>query len=422
MIQPHKWSNPNLEQLIDRINSIRTVSSAEKVSFKMDVFSHPGSIALDIFASIRISDVRHPEILRKAIEELIWSHELPNNFKAKKLMEKLNEFYSRKITQNQSPFVVISGLILNGELPWKEITYKEVTLKALTEPQDEKFLNAHHKLVQSRKILNGFNSKPDGARFVSMKVCADSPHSALVKAMQAFETIRGILNYSFNSTKLGSIALGNITPHPLNDITSTPYRTVHLPNADVAIDSVNFDRYWSPPQKIVSFDGDECARKKNFTYLFDRLSKDHGLTDISAKALRLYCRALDKPNWQSAFVELWAALEVLVLASSNESHTKIPDRVSAIYRDYELQDLSLNQMREIRNLMIHEVFELDESDSKILLDRLNRFFCDVIRYTCSNRLEFVNKQEWLDFLDSPKDTAVIERRISLYDKVIKFRS
>ena len=395
------------------------------MAFKHDGVTRLEDIELGLFSSIEHKHIAYPRILRRSIHSALRSTKLSKDFSETELLEFIESEYSRRVSIDKNPYYFVSGVLLEGEVPFPQISYRGSTIQFVGKDGGAKFshfIQSHIATVDEVAASSPMRPAPLGANFCVIEVSADSDYTAESIGTHNVDVIRGLMNLVFNETKIGSwMMFGNIEPHPLNDIPRLPFRTIHEATGEVVSKRAWFDRNWAIPKKLVSFEGDNSVRLANFHTYLEALQDDNGLVDDIEIALEIYCRALDKEDWRLSFLELWAVLEILLLSSSSESHVNIPKRLANIYKESELVLQSAHQLREFRNLFTHRIYELDEADSKSILDRLNRFVCAILRFAILNQLDFKNAQEMRDFLDIRGDAQSIERRISLYRKAQNFR-
>lgn len=404
---------------------MRTVTPKGGVQYRLDGNMVVQQMEVGIFASISLREITSPEVLRSSIQAVLLSNALKEDFADDEFLPLLEKEYANRISLARNKFIVVSGFLFEGHPPAEHIQHAGVNVRFLNEAknaQDADLIENHIKCVEELAFRPFKEPRPEGSMFVAVEVTADSPSTAEAKARQSLDFIRGLLNFVFNETKLGEFRIfGNITPRPINEIPSTPYRTVHKTSGQVATETAWFDRYWMQPKKLLSFGNGNEVRAVNFSRHLAHLSKGHGLSTAVERAMLIYCRALDKHDWRASYLELWTALEALLLSSTQDNHVNIPQRLSRMYKDKYFVLAKSHQLREMRNLFTHEIFELEESDTKMLLNELNRFVCDTLRFASVNAMKFESLRQWHEFLDVPQDTAEIQRRLSLYESVLKFR-
>lgn len=131
------------------------------------------------------------------------------------------------------------------------------------------------------------------------------------------------------------------------------------------------------------------------------------LKNIAQVGLLRYTRALDNPDWDASFFELWRALESVTCTPT--SYDDIIRRASLLFEERALARQTLKHLRDRRNAYAHRAAEHDNPE--ILIMQLKRYVEVLLRWLIFNPHRFQSEQEFAEFLDSPDNSRDIDRKV-----------
>jgi hypothetical protein len=126
----------------------------------------------------------------------------------------------------------------------------------------------------------------------------------------------------------------------------------------------------------------------------------------------MYCRALDEPRHDVAFLKLWSVLEYLTATTQPPAKTTLR-RALFLSRNDQIDQQVLTHLMNFRHGAVHRG---EESEYVTTLARQLRFFVSrqiVLPIDVSPKLRSMG--EIAELLDLPADLAVIRRRSELQD-------
>lgn len=267
---------------------------------------------------------------------------------------------------------------------------------------------SREKLSQSAK-RSLLADEPTNYAWVVVFVKARSVAEAANKGLGTLDLLRGIWNLWINSSKISRFSMGG-RPKPVNDILLGPLHSVHNKDGSVANEHVWwYQPDYTEPLKLYdinkNWDKLEDARRKILHQLrhspFTRLIED---------TLVRYTNAMDDTKLQDAFLRLWALLEALT-ATQNASYKDTVKRASFFYSDREHAAQILNHLRERRNRAVHQGTHIE--DSEIIVYQMKRFCEKIMWFLLFHSRKLNSIDEYRQFLDSPPDTAVIDRNMRI---------
>ncbi|MGE4501208.1 MAG: hypothetical protein AB7C96_12735 [Hydrogenovibrio sp.] len=132
-----------------------------------------------------------------------------------------------------------------------------------------------------------------------------------------------------------------------------------------------------------------------------------------------YVRALDSPDYNSAFISLWSVLEYLTY-TLKDSYDKTIKRTSFHYKDREYARQVLEHLRRYRNKSVHLGAGESEIDTHIY--QLKNYIERLLKFHISNHFGFESIEEAAKFMDLQHDIGELKKQIAIYQAGVKFIS
>ncbi len=419
ILKYQKWFRPISKDYFASLDNART-SHEGRASF-------PSSVAADaqiaLISAIQDFDQYDIPTLKKAVRQALFSR--TETLEAKSWLAEVSQIYWKAANNTSTKYVVFTGVFLSEGLPFHAKTVNGCRITPVKTPysdRNKRFLNSHQALIATHFKDEKENPSRTPDQWVKVHVCAQNNKIAYYKARNALDELRGLLNFIFNRTKISRRSFNHMTPQPLNDVAGARYASVHNPNGSIVDDNLWYQRHWQPPKKRRNLGENDGFPKRNFEQCLLRLQAGHPLAERIKRALRLYCRALDNPNFKEAFLELWAVLEILSLIEPGDKHERVVKRVASVFENTITPIMYLHHMREMRNAMIHTGLELEDEHLELLMYQLNRDVCTFMNYLICNTLKFNSESEARAFFDADQDNTSLQDQIRLNNKVLKFRN
>ena len=258
----HKWFVSGLPALSEWILDHRECNyETQKVSFSGGNFDDLISI---IQSGVKPIDGVDSDLLRNsvmaALLELSLSLPLEQVDLAKHIAVKIDASRGK-----ESRFVLLSGMYLEGSLPfgkikmpdalisfYPEIGFKSKSLVRFISEQDKEIT----KIGESPQFSSRTPKQiPKGITLVKVFVTARSSREAADKALSAFDQFLGLLNYSVNAYRISGRSYGNLDAERnrvFNRVTSLRFHSVHTLNGKFVPNSLYYVRQHGIPKKALN--------------------------------------------------------------------------------------------------------------------------------------------------------------------------
>lgn len=206
---------------------------------------------------------------------------------------------------------------------------------------------------------------------------------------------------------------------PLNKILPGPIHTLHEPSGKlVAADFLWYEPEYVGPVEVYRVHNGLGELREFERWIRARLKKV-AYPGVVEHAIRRYSRALDSRDFKKAFLELWAVLESLTSFTTDRYDVTIR-RALSIWAEADFHRQILEHLREFRNKAVH-AGETNE-EVEVLLSQLRRYVEQLIFFHLNNPFNFTSFKEVTEFMDVSPDSDLLRRRITLLEKVLKFRT
>ena len=247
---------------------------------------------------------------------------------------------------------------------------------------------------------------PTSYASVKVSVQARSICEAADVALSELDAWRGVCNLWVNrSTTWRRSALPR---KPVNAIVLGPIHSLHDNMLALATQTWWYDTQYRQPVSLwgnTTKLSEMLAWAKKFQLKLGRVPYK---TEMTSAIIR-YCRALDSPDWNGSFLQLWSVLELLT-DTGNEAYTVTVRRSAFHYKDNAYATQLLRHLRDCRNSAVHAGHESDEIER--LLYQLKRFVEDILQFHVGRAGQFAGLREAAEFMDLPSDPTTLATSIA----------
>ena len=392
------------------METARSVKSDGQVQFSgMDILIVPAQLESIVELNPLVTQEDKHTIVWRAIRNAGKKRALSSGSVIKEIRVLEKEYLSAR----EEKFILVSTLSINSQrhkLPNMQIDCNRITFSLNT----AKTFITH--IVENHNIklhLRG-NRMPNDYTWAMTTVSAKSIHSATQKALRSLNLFRGQLNYSINY-RTRTFSYGK-KQQPVNKIRYGPIHTLHKPNGKL-VDDV----FWYEEE---SFDLAKAYHNNiagNFdriiTALFDyrKQLRKSKIKDILEDAILLYNAALDSYSFGTAFIKLWATLELLT-GTGRDNYSITVKRTAFIYKDVGAEKDHLNILRDCRNNIVHKGYM--EGQKEILLYDLKLYVEHLISFLLWKTQSLKNFGEVKQLMDScPDKNGLIKSKKELEKKL-----
>lgn len=242
-----------------------------------------------------------------------------------------------------------------------------------------------------------------------------TPTEAAERALTNTDLLRALWNFGLNRGQTFRLSSGQ--RQPVNRILTGPIHTLHDPDGSSAGDT-----WWYEPQymgPVALFDkSDHLIKTIRFQRKMSALLHKHNYKAPLQAAFVRYCRALDLRDWESCYLQLWSALELLTDTGTNGYGVTVR-RASALYLEREYARQVLLHLRDRRNHAVHEGKSHEDIES--LIYQLKRYVEGLLLFHLGTKHRFESIQEAAAFLDLPVSRDELIRKLRTVRYALKFR-
>ena len=323
------------------------------------------------------------------------------------------EFY--RITP--APYVLVSSLSLDA-LPTDPIEIGDCCISRVGDRKAE--------FPLPKVLMNRFRETPISAHLDSSKylpvrvtVSGKSVHDAVETALDALTLLRGLWSL-FATYGSWRITMGRTEREPLGVIHSGPVTTLHTPEGAPVDDVYWYDPDFTQDRELFTGKGNWPQIEKNRLFSMEKLSAHQYRRDLEALLIR-YAAALDQPNTDLAFLQMWSILE------------KITDTVGANYDEtirravwlYSKESRPvakemLETLRHRRNQYVHSgrAGEGGDQVAYLIKSLVDPHLVKLIQ----NPFDVTSLKDYGEFLALPTDLSTLEERHRKLTRAVEFIS
>lgn len=317
------------------------------------------------------------------------------------------------LVQKPKQYIIVTNLTVRFGTYLKPIRINDVMIR-FKDALPPRF-DRSDQLVNAQR--RGVAACPDHCAFVQMSVKGRNESEAMTKGMRALEILRGIWNLSQNYPH-ENVYLTNLFS-PINRILAGPVYTIHSVAGESSGSDLWYERNYPRNNVEVvdlsnSWDDIKTLKRKIFTKLSKQVDKNTVFDFICE-----YVSAMDRPDMTEAFVALWRCLERLTFTGKKDSHSETVRRASFIFKESDYHRDILDQMRFIRNEVVHH--GKDEPQIKVCVEELRFIVESMLRFHIFNRLGLKDKESVINLLSLSASAELLKSAIELQKKALRFR-
>ena len=245
-------------------------------------------------------------------------------------------------------------------------------------------------------------------------VQARSNFEAAEKALNAIDLLRGIWNLYLNHYGARRHSFGRAAP--INQVLRGPIQTLHETTGQAITEVFWYDADYVEPLSCFNLDS-KAEELSKFAHTVRRYLRKNPSRIAIEDAIRRYSRALDARDHTAAFLGLWGLLETLTNTEKVSSDITVK-RTSFLWDQPEFNRHVLRHLKDYRNRAVHVGNRTDEIET--YLNQLRRYAEGLLSFHIYNVQKFSSIEEAAEFLDLPSDLTVLQKRMRLLKKAIKF--
>ncbi len=402
-----KWRNEYQPQRIaSLIESIKKLENG-KVSFSAFEFTEYLTL-LESMSELNTTIPHH--IKRRIIQQSAMDLAKSQTVTQKRLLAIISKKENEYLKLPLKPFLLISQISIHRMndlnrviLPNAWITfYNSLPTKLAEERQSIIKIRSHWPISEMPKDYMG----------VRIRVLARVEHDATNKALDSIDYFRALANYllvPYDRRTYGA------THQALNDVRLGPLHSLHDLKGNLTC-----QQYWYQPDYQFRSPIKLSSKYPNFIddyrHIRKKVEQKPYLMDFKDTLLR-YVRALDYPDYNTAYLHLWGVLEKLTV-TQNESYKTTIRRASVISKRPEYESEVLRHLRDYRNRVVHKGTAI--SDIETYVYQLKRYVDRMIWFWMNQTFNLCTLDDLAEFLDISFPINDIPRKVRLMKNVYKF--
>jgi hypothetical protein len=210
------------------------------------------------------------------------------------------------------------------------------------------------------------------------------------------------------------MSLGS-TRKPIGVIHAGPIHTLHKPDGSLAIDLYWYEPDYSGDQKLFKPKNGWAKTEQHRRWAMGRINRlpfAHELENIVGR----YVIALDNPNLDVAFLQMWAILEKITDTVGGKYDETI-ERATWVFSDRSVARDLLEHLRVRRNRYVHAGRSADDREQPVYM--IKGFVEPHILRLIRNDFQVASLREYGEFLCLPRDTTLLEARRAQLQRVIR---
>ena len=330
-----------------------------------------------------------------------------------KLVESQERTYRRKRKKRHflhTQISIDSYCRISNRLRWGASTFSFYKRKPRLHPDEERFSAALKSLKITDPIPRWY--------YVNVFVDARDDLEAADNAYKSLNLLRAIWNLQLNRGTYKQRTFP--TNRPLNKIRLGPIQTTQLQATPAEIGTWWYQRPfiaadylgrpWSPHKN--DWESLRVSERRMRTRL-----RQCNYSDYIQANLINYVSALDTPNYEESFRQLWGVLESLTGCgrAGVMNYDTLVRRASNVFNRREEKRVILTHLRSLRNRMTHDLDD-DFGDASSFM--LIRVIHGLFHYHLHSCTFFRSVDEFFDYLDLPTDKNKLKRSIQLRDRAL----
>jgi hypothetical protein len=332
------------------------------------------------------------------------------------LIKRADELAAVYFRTSPLKYVLLSSLAI-PDLPKRSIRVRGCTVTFL-KTKDKKYdiPRLLSKQFESSAIFKHIHSTK--YRIVRVSTEGRSIYDASVKALDALDLLRGLWSL-FATYGPSPLSSGGIGRNPIGVIHRGPIHTLHYPDGKIVDESICwYDPDFTGEHPIFSDVEKWRQIEKERKWAMKQLATHECRSDLEILLSR-YVSALDQPNTDLAFLQLWSILEKIT-DTVGAKYDETIKRTAWIFakKDRGLVKDILELLRCRRNQYVHSGKASEQCDQ---IAYLIKFFVDPhIIKLIANKFRIRSIEEYGQLLDLPADVDMLEERQQLLLRALRF--
>lgn len=314
------------------------------------------------------------------------------------------------LKQPVEQFVAVTSFAMLLRCPFDFIRIRGCTLR-MTTALPPNFDRSH--VAKSREVRL---ATKDASLMVRIEVAARSAAHAMERAMEAADLVRGSWNLILQRDLWSESRSG--VRRPFHAVPCGPIHTLHRPDGSAAAGELFWYEpgYLDPGPGVNLRQAERSRIAKEWRFIRQAVrASDFG--ERLESAIIRYCRALDEPDVEKAFVRLWGVLEFVTDTVGRDYGTTITRALHA-FTTSDVDRHVLQVFRNFRNGSVHSGVGWATYSNVV---QLHRYVIQVLTLALSYGEFFRDMEEFGRFLSLPNCKEELELGVAEAEREIELR-
>ncbi|MCH8010830.1 MAG: hypothetical protein IIA61_02610 [Candidatus Marinimicrobia bacterium] len=404
-----KWIKkiqPN--QITKKLEKIKTVKDG-KVSFSEFEY-HEYQAVLESMVEFHTNIPIHLKrnILREGVKQAAIRGTINPDTLIASISKKENEYLCR----TPKPYIMATYITIQNNVNLPSVKLHNTHINFTRYLPNQFVIKRTESEKKAESIIN--SKTPKNSIAVRIRVKAKEEHDAAHIALDSIDFYRSLIN--FVTTSSFRMTFGGPSK-PVNEVLLGPVHTLHNLSGNLATQLFWYQSDFTLT-KTVNIANKKEALLKNIKYIRGKMKRLQYSSELRNIFLR-YVRALDYPDYNTAFIHLWGVLEILTYTKYSGYDVTIK-RAASMFKEFDYHKQVLNHLRIYRNSLIHSGKAYNDIEPYIY--QLKRYIDQLLWFFIHNSFGFISIEKAAEFMDIPQDINELNKNHSLIHAAMKFRN
>ncbi|OAI44324.1 hypothetical protein AYO42_00835 [Rhizomicrobium sp. SCGC AG-212-E05] len=259
----------------------------------------------------------------------------------------------------------------------------------------------------------------DKATDVLVHVKALSAHHAHDIAADAFDCLRGLMNFFVNRQRTVNPfgALSGGPTHAVNRFRTAPYQTVHNSDGSLAVKTIWYEPRFSHERPSIKFSQPLTVHGNIIRKWWKKIVQGQ-LREHLVEGYIRYGRSLDNHDQAVALTQLWSTLEMLM---GYPRHDAVVSRTIKLFDEETIARQLVEHIRLRRNESVHTGQAPEFLEADTILTHADHLVRRALTFFTMESGLFKSTREALNFLDLSLDIRDLKKQKVLIEGFIKYR-
>ena len=239
-------------------------------------------------------------------------------------------------------------------------------------------------------------------------------HEATGRALDAVNLLRGLWTL-FATYGSRTLRLGWVKQEPIGVIHTGPIHTLHKPDGSPAADLFWFDPNYAGDRKLFGSDGKWKQIDKHRSWAMRQMKRLAYRDDLKNLIAR-YATALDQPDLDVAFLQMWSILEKIT-DTIGTNYDETIRRATWVFKQRDIAAEQLECLRFRRNQYVHSARSGEERDQVAYM--VKAFVDPHLLRLIRDDFKATSLKDYSEFLALPTNVDTLKKRRDRLQRAIR---